>query len=113
PDGKVRWNPKKAHSTFENKDPKRRGFFDIQMPDIYFTVAGQKINMGRDENGRQYFVHAGKKFKEIERYFHSPVSALFSKSTPLVQDAMKFTMDHTPSEEGIFPVRGAYVEGEF
>src|SRR5690606_21830540 len=92
---------------------KKRNFFDFPMPDVYVTVAGEKINIGRDEQGRLYHMHGGKKFKEILRYFHSPIAALFSKSNPLLQLATKFAMDHTPSEEGIFPVRGVYVDGEF
>jgi hypothetical protein len=113
PDGSVTWDIDKAHSTFENDDPKRRNLFDIQMPDFYITVAGDKINVGRDENGRQYYMHGGKKIREIGRYFTNTIANLFSKSSPLIQDATKFALDYTPSEEGLFPVRGAYKEGEF
>jgi hypothetical protein len=113
PDGSITWDPKKAHSTYQNEDPKKRNFFDFEMPKVYVTVAGEKIYLGRDEQGRLYHMHGGKKFKEILRYFHSPIAALFSKSNPLLQLGMKLAMDHTPSEEGIFPVRGVYVEGEY
>ena len=113
PDGSVTWDINKAHSTFENDDPKRRNLFDIEMPDFYITIAGDKINVGRDENGRQYYVHGGKKIREIGRYFTDPIANLFSKSSPLIQDSTKFAIDHTPSEGGLFPVRGAYKEGEF
>jgi hypothetical protein len=113
PDGSLTWDINKAHSTFENEDPKRRNLFDIEMPDFYITIAGDKINVGRDENGRQYYMHGGKKIREIGRYFTDPIANLFSKSSPLIQDATKFALDHTPSEGGLFPVRGAYVEGEF
>lgn len=113
PDGSVTWDINKAHSTFENEDPKRRNLFDIEMPDFYITIAGDKINVGRDENGRQYYVHGGKKIREIGRYFTDPIANLFSKSSPLIQDSTKFAIDHTPSEGGLFPVRGAYKEGEF
>ena len=113
PDGSVTWDINKAHSTFENEDPKRRNLFDIEMPDFYITIAGDKINVGRDENGRQYYVHGGKKIREIGRYFTDPIANLFSKSSPLIQDATKFAIDHTPSEGGLFPVRSAYKEGEF
>ena len=113
PDGSLTWDMKKAHSTFENEDPKRRNLFDIEMPDFYITIAGDKIQVGRDENGRQYYMHGGKKIREIGRYFTDPIANLFSKSSPLIQDATKFALDHTPSEGGLFPVRGAYVEGEF
>lgn len=113
PDGSLTWDINKAHSTFENEDPKRRNLFDIEMPDFYITIAGDKIQVGRDENGRQYYMHGGKKIREIGRYFTDPIANLFSKSSPLIQDATKFALDHTPSEGGLFPVRGAYVEGEF
>lgn len=113
PDGSITWDFDKAHSTFENEDPKKRNLFDVEMPDFYITIAGDKINVGRDEDGRKYYVHGGKKIREIGRYFTSPIANLFSKTSPLIQDATKFSLDYTPSEEGIFPVRGAYVEGEF
>jgi hypothetical protein len=113
PDGSLTWDINKAHSTFENEDPKRRNLFDIEMPDFYITIAGDKIQVGRDETGRQYYMHGGKKIREIGRYFTDPIANLFSKSSPLIQDATKFALDHTPSEGGLFPVRGAYVEGEF
>lgn len=113
PNGSVTWDVSKAHSTFENQDPKRRNMFDVEMPDFYIEINGDQISMGRDEKGRKYFMHGGKKVREIYRYFHSPISALFAKSTSLIQNATKFAIDYTPSEEGIFPVRGAYVEGEF
>ncbi len=113
PNGDITWDINKAHSTFQNEDPKRRNMFDIEFPDFYITIAGDKINMGRDENGRLYHQHGGKKIREIFRYFHDPVAALFSKSTPVIQNAVKYALDYTPTEGGIFPVRGAYVEGEF
>lgn len=113
PDGSITWDFNKAHSTYENEDPKRRNMFDVEMPDFYITIAGDRINVGRDESGRQYYMHPGKKIREIGRYFTSPIANLFSKSSPLIQEATKFALDYTPSEEGLFPVRGAYVEGEF
>jgi hypothetical protein len=113
PDGSITWDPEKAHSTFENEDPKRRNMFDVQMPDIYITVGGDKINVSRDEQGRLYHMHGGKKVREIYHYFEDPVTALFSKSTALVQQAVKWALGYTPAQDGLFPVRGAYTEGEF
>lgn len=112
-DGSVTWDWEKAHTTFKNKDPKRSNFFDIEMPDVYVTIAGQKVNIGRDENGRKYYMHAGKKVREIAAYFDHPVAAVFSKSTPAIRLGTKYALDYTPSADGLFPVRGAYVEGEF
>ncbi len=112
-DGSITWDAEKAHTTFNNEDPKRRNFFDIAMPDINVTIAGQNINVGRDENGRQYYMHGGKKVREIGAYLDHPVAAIFSKLSPALRLGTKFTIDHTPSADGLFPVQGAYVEGEF
>lgn len=113
PDGSVSWSFDRAK--FNNQDDPSQSWYsiDIAMPDMDVDILGNKINIGRDENGRRIYFHMGKKLLEIFRYFKHPLHAAFTKSSPILHLLTNFMFDHTPTEEGLYPVRGKYVEGEF
>ncbi len=110
-DGSVSWDIDKAHSTFDNKDPRHQ--FDFQLPDIELEKFGVKWNPGRDEKGRRYYSHFGKQMLEIPRYGTNVFSQLFSKSNPLIQMGLTQVFGGTPFKGGIYPARGKFVGQDF
>ena len=114
-DGKLTWDYRKAHSTFENEDPTKSRFpyLDIQLPDLEFNIAGHKFNVGRDTKGRKLYSHFGKKLLEIFHYGEDPIRALFNKSNPVWQALFVQAAGGTPTLEGIpFKAEGTRVRGE-
>lgn len=114
-DGKLTWDPQKAHSTFENEDPTKSTFpyLDIQLPDIEVEVAGHKFNVGRDAKGRKLYSHFGKKLLEIFNYGKDPIRQLFNKGNPVWQTLFVQAAGGTPTLEGIpFKAEHAFVRGE-
>ena len=110
----VTWDYDKAHSTFENKDPKHSGYlsqaFHFQLPDIKFEVAGIEMNPGRDAKGRRRYSHAGKQFLEVPRWFSDFEQQLYNKSTPAIQFILPFMTGSTPGE-GEWKPRGVWKGG--
>ena len=111
----IYWDYDKAHSTFENKDPKHKGyisqFFHYQLPDIELSVMGHQFNPGRDKNGKRLYSHWGKQFLEVPGYVTDTVGKLYSKSTPFIQFALPFVTGSKPGE-GDWKPRGVWKGGK-
>ena len=108
-EGNNHWDVDHARLIWQNEDPKHR-WYSIVVPDV--NIAG--MNFSRDANGRRNYFHFGKKFLEIYHYGNDPVRALYSKSTPVIQQVTKQAFGGTPStNKGVFPAYGEHVGGEF
>jgi hypothetical protein len=108
-EGNNHWDVDHARLIWQNEDPKHR-FYSIVVPDM--NVAG--MNFSRDKDGRRNYFHFGKKFLEIFHYGSDPIKALYSKSTPVIQQVVKQVAGGTPStSKGVFPTYGAFEGGEF
>lgn len=112
---KIIWDYSKAHSTFQNKDPKHSGylsqFFHYQLPDVVYEAAGVEFNPGRDEKGRRRYSHAGKQFLELAKYVTNFTGQVFAKSSPFIQFIIPYFMDKTPGE-GDWKTRGVWEGGK-
>ena len=110
----IYWDYNKAHSTFENKDPKHSGylsqFFHFQLPDIELSVMGNKFNPGRDKDGRLRYSHHGKQLLELANYATNTVGALYSKSSAAIQFVLPFVTGSIPGE-GNWKPRGTWKGG--
>ena len=108
--GKLHWSLDKAHSTFENDDPKQN-WASIQLPDVKFKIGGYSINPGRDAKGRRLYIHSGKKFFEVGRYFTHPYQQLFAKSNPIIQALFVQMVSGSPGPDSIYPSQALYDKG--
>lgn len=108
-ENKVRWNPEQALKAWEDDDPTK--WMAFPLPDLKLKIGKVEINPGRDEKGRKRYAHFGKQALEIPRYFTNFTDALFSKSSPLIQETYKQMGGSTPFQGEPFPVRGVYVNG--
>ncbi len=65
-------------------DPSK--WYQFPLPDFDVDIAGRTFNPGRDSLNKKLYGHFGKQMLEIGRYYTDPLSSLFSKSNPLIQN---------------------------
>lgn len=110
---KVRWNPDKARFIWQNPDPKKSdlmagaaGQVSIALPDVEVDLGPLgTVNLGRDEKGRQLYMHGGKKLFEVLHWGTDTWQEGFNKLRPGFQFLAGQMFGYSPSG---FPVEAGY-----